>query len=84
MNKRVILMALVLLAAMLGMSAQETRKEPRSFMMRFQEGLKIIKDGDYSKARDIFNELLPYADSTMTARLAYNLVVPGINNTSLS
>ncbi|GEM_PF-860740 len=73
MNKRVILMALVLLAAMLGMSAQETRKEPRSFMMRFQEGLKIIKDGDYSKARDIFNELLPYADSTMTARLAYNL-----------
>ena len=44
MNKRVILMALVLLAAMLGMSAQETRKEPRSFMMRFQEGLKIIKD----------------------------------------
>lgn len=66
-------MAVTLLAATLGMSAQEMRKDSLSFMSRFQEGLKIIKDGDYSKARDIFNELLPYADSAMTDRLAYNI-----------
>lgn len=66
-------MAVILLVAMSGMSAQESRKDSLSFMTHFQEGLKIIKDGDYFKARGIFNELLPYADSSMTARLSYNI-----------
>ncbi len=73
MNKRSILVIVIMLSAMLGASAQEMRMDSLSVMNHLKEGLKVLKDGDYLKARAIFDGLLPYADSSMTARLSYNI-----------
>lgn len=72
MNKRVILMAVALLAAMLGMAAQETRKDSLAFAKeRMEAGVKVFDDADkgYLKGRQCFLEALPYADSAMTVTL---------------
>ena len=73
MNKRSIFAIVIMLSAMLGASAQEMRMDSLSVMKHLNEGLKVIKDGDYIKARVIFDGLLPYADSSMSARLSYNI-----------
>lgn len=72
MNKRVILMAVILLAAMLGMSAQEMRKDSLAFAKeRMEAGLSIFDENqdNYLKSRDCFMEALPFADSAMTVKL---------------
>jgi len=73
MNKRSILVIVIMLSVILGASAQEMRTDSLSAMKHFKEGLKVLKDGDYINARVIFDGLLPYADSSMRARLSYNI-----------
>lgn len=65
-------MAMVLLSAMSGMSAQESRKDSSAFAReRMETGLRIFKENhdDYLKSLDCFMEALPFADSAMTVRL---------------
>lgn len=65
-------MAVILLAAMLGMSAQEARKDSLAFAReRMEAGVKVFDDADqgYRKGRQCFLEALPYADSAMTVTL---------------
>ncbi len=65
-------MAVLFLAAIFAMSAQETRKDSLAFAReRMKAGLRIFEENrdDYQKSRDCFMEALPFADSAMTVKL---------------
>lgn len=72
MNKRILSIALLLLSAMLWMSAQEQRVDSLAYAReRMKAGVAVFNDADkgYLKGRQCFLEALPYADSALTVTL---------------
>lgn len=65
-------MVLLLLAAAMGMSAQEQRVDSLAYANeRMKAGVAVFNEGDkgYLKGRQCFMEALPYADSALTVTL---------------
>ncbi len=69
-------MAVLLLVAMTGMSAQERRVDSLAYANeRMEAGMAVFDEGDkgYLKGRQCFMEALPYADSALTVTLCRHI-----------